>query len=230
MSVAEVEAMKAAVTRRGNAMISLYKQSRRAPLLITVCGALLLLVWASPLSAGTITGKVVPKKAKYRANAVVYIDSIPGKTFEPPDAPVLIDQKGLKFHPHVLPILSGTTVEFLNSDEVLHNVFTPDKVGDKFNLGSWPKGEKKSHTFSTSCEKACEAVMLCNVHPEMEAYVVILNNPYFAVTDEEGQFVIENVPAGEYTLHTWHERLKESTQKITVGASDTVAVEIPLKK
>lgn len=198
-------------------------------LLSALC-VMLFLVPTISTQAGTITGKVVPKKAKYRVNAVVYIDSIPGQTFEPSDTHVQINQKGLKFHPHVLPVLSGTTVDFLNSDEVLHNVFTPDDVAGKFNLGSWPQGEIKSHTFSASCKEACEAVMLCNVHPEMEAYIVILNNPYYAVTDEDGAFVIENVPAGEYTLRTWHERLKEATQKITVGKADTLRVEIPLKK
>jgi plastocyanin len=180
--------------------------------------------------AGTIAGQVSASKAKYRMNVVVYIDSIPGRSFAAPEEHAVVDQKGLEFIPHVLPIVSGTTVDFRNSDSVLHNVFTPDEVGDKFNLGSWPQGEVRSHTFDKSCETACDAVMLCNVHPEMEAYVVILSNPYFSVTDEEGNFAIPDVPTGTYTLRTWHERLKESSQEVTVGESDTVQVSLTLKK
>lgn len=87
-----------------------------------------------------------------------------------------MDQKGLTFVPHVLPILVGTTVDFKNSDDVLHNVFTPSKAGDRFDLGTWGKGQMKSFTF----KKPGEVVILCNVHPEMEAYIVVVETPYFA--------------------------------------------------
>jgi len=180
--------------------------------------------------SGTIKGKVTASKAKFLKDTVVYIESIPEKEFPPPEAHALIDQKGLEFVPHVLPVLAGTTVDFRNSDNVMHNVFTPDAIGDKFNLGSWPQHEMRSHTFTKSCEKACEAVMLCNVHPEMEAYVVVLTNPYFAVTDLEGNFTISDVPAGTYTLKTWHERLKESSQSVTVESAGSVEVTMEMKK
>jgi plastocyanin len=179
---------------------------------------------------GVITGKVTAKKAKYLKDTVVYIESVPGKEFAPPEEHALIDQKGLKFIPHVLPLLAGTTVDFRNSDNVMHNVFTPDALADKFNLGSWPQNEIRSHTFTKSCEKACEAVMLCNVHPEMEAYVVVLTNPYFAVTDAEGSFTIPDVPAGTYTLKTWNERLKESSHPVTVEAEGSIEVTLEMKK
>ena len=98
-------------------------------------------------SAGTITGKVKARGVKNSADAVVYIDKIPSKTFPAPKDHALMDQKNLTFTPHVLPIVAGTTVDFLNSDDVLHNVFSPDQCTNKFNLGSWPKGQKKSFTF-----------------------------------------------------------------------------------
>lgn len=180
--------------------------------------------------AGNIAGTVTAKKAKYVKDTVVYIETVEGKEFAPPEERALIDQKGLKFIPHVLPILAGTTVDFRNSDNVMHNVFTPDALGDKFNLGSWPQNEVRSHTFTKSCEKACEAVMLCNVHPEMEAYVVVLTNPYFAVTDAEGSFTIPDVPAGTYILKTWNERLKESSQTVTVEEDGVVEVTLEMKK
>ncbi len=173
---------------------------------------------ASSARAGDITGKITAKGARNAANAVVYIDKIPGKVFPPPKKHALMDQKNMTFVPHVLPILVGTTVDFLNSDDVMHNVFTPDKCAGKFNLGSWPKGQKKSYTF----KKPCAAVILCNVHPEMEAYIVAVETPYFAVTAKDGSYTIKNVPAGKYTLKVWHEKLKGKPVQITVPAKGTV--------
>ena len=126
----------------------------------------------------------------------------------------------------MLPVLKGTTVDFLNSDKLVHNVFTPDEVADKFNLGTWPQGEFRSFTFA----KPGNAVMLCKVHPEMEAWVVVLETPYFALSDKSGAFKIENVPAGEYTLEVWHEKRKGDSQKISVSDQGSVSVEITLKR
>jgi hypothetical protein len=123
-----------------------------------------------------------------------------------------MDQKNLSFVPHVLPVLVGTKVNFLNSDDVLHNVFSPDNCGGKFNLGSWPKGQEKSYVF----DKPCFVTLLCNVHPEMGAYIAVLETPYFAVTDKEGNYLIKNVPPGKYTLKIWHEELKGQEVSITM--------------
>lgn len=178
-------------------------------------------------SAGTITGKVKARGVKNSADAVVYIDKIPSKTFPAPKDHALMDQKNLTFTPHVLPIVAGTTVDFLNSDDVLHNVFSPDQCTNKFNLGSWPKGQKKSFTFK---EPGCTPTLLCNVHPEMEAFVVVLETPYYAVSEKDGSFAIRNVPAGKYTLKIWHEKLKGAPQEITVPESGDVAVNFEIKK
>jgi plastocyanin len=185
-----------------------------------ICGA---------ATAGNITGKVSAKKKKYLPHAVVYIDSVKGD-FKPPKKHPVMDQKNMIFHPHVLPVLAGTTVDFLNSDNVAHNVFTPDKSADKFNLGTWPKGEVRSFTFEKKCDKVCDAVMLCNVHPEMEAFVVVMQNPYFSTTDEEGNFLIENVPAGEYTVSVWHPKRKAEPMTVVVPVEGSVTVELALKK
>ncbi len=98
------------------------------------------------MQAGDITGNIKTKKAKYKKNAVVYIDKIDGKKFDPPKENQILDQKNLTFVPHVLPVITGTTVDFVNSDDVLHNVFSPDNCVEKFNLGSWPK-VKNVHTL-----------------------------------------------------------------------------------
>lgn len=167
-----------------------------------------------------------PGKEKYKANSVVYIDYI-DSDFPPPANNPKMNQKGLKFIPGVLPVVRGTTVDFLNSDDVLHNVFTPDKCADKFNLGTWPKNEIRSYTYENL---GCESVLLCNVHPEMEAFIIVLQNPYFAVSDETGNFSINQVPPGKYTLRVWNERLSAEDQEITVSSTESVNVKIHLGK
>ncbi len=133
----------------------------------------------------------------------------------------------MTFIPHVLPVLAGTTVDFLNSDDVLHNVFSPDKCAEKFNLGSWPKGQTKSYTFK---DAGCTVTLLCNVHPEMEGYVVVLDNPYFAVSSKDGSYAIKDVPAGKYTLKIWHERLKGQDVVIDVPEKQNVTADFEIHR
>ncbi|MEK6570907.1 MAG: carboxypeptidase regulatory-like domain-containing protein, partial [Bacteroidota bacterium] len=115
----------------------------------------------------------------------------------------------------------------LNSDDVLHNVFTPDKCAEKFNLGTWPKGKARSYTFKNT---GCVSVMLCNVHPEMEAYILVLETPYYAVSTKDGSYIIKNVPAGKHTLRIWHEKLKGESQEVTVTESGEVTANFEIKK
>ncbi len=130
----------------------------------------------------------------------------------------------MEFIPLILPVVKGSTVAFLNSDNVRHNVFSPD--GEKFNLGTWPQGETKEFTFS----KLGVYTMLCNVHPEMEAYIVVLENSYFAVTDGSGAFTIDGIPDGSYTLKTWHYKYKPVTANVTVSGGKAGPVTITAKK
>ncbi len=179
------------------------------------------------LTAGEIKGTVKAHGAKNGADAVIYIDKIPSKTFEAPKEHALMDQKNLTFVPHVLPVLVGTTVDFLNSDKVLHNVFSPDKCADKFNLGSWPQGQKRSFTFK---QPGCSATLLCNVHPEMEGYIVVVETPYFGVSEKDGAYTIKDVPAGKYTLKIWHEKLKGKDVTVDVPATGSVTVDFDIHK
>jgi len=176
---------------------------------------------------GSIKGTVKAKGARNGGDAVIYIESISGKTFKPPTKHAEFDQKNLMFQPHVLAVLAGTTVDFLNSDEVMHNVFSPDKCADKFNLGTWPKGQIRSFTFKNA---GCQAVVLCNVHPEMEAWVVVTGTPYFAVSAKNGSYEIKDVPPGTYTLKIWHEKLKGKDQTITVPASGDVTANFTITR
>ena len=177
--------------------------------------------------AGNITGKVTAKGVKNGGDAVIYIDKIPSKTFPAPKEHVTMDQKNLKFIPHVLPVLAGSTVDFLNSDDVLHNVFSPDKCCDKFNLGSWPKGHTKSYTFK---EPGCVSTLLCNVHPEMEGYVIVVETPYFAVSATDGSYSVKDVPPGKYTLKIWHQKLKGQQVAVEVPEKGNATVDFEIHK
>jgi plastocyanin len=168
-------------------------------------------------SAGTISGKV----SGVAGESVVYVDTIAGKTFPAPTKNTVVDQKGLLFQPHITVVQVGSTVEFLNSDKVAHNVFWTNVGGNKklgHNLGTWPQGEKRSFKF----DNPGAVPLLCNVHPEMAGYVVVAPTPYFATTDKSGEYKIENVPDGSYTVTAWHEGAKNQSKPVSVSG-DTKA-------
>ena len=176
-----------------------------------------ILAGAGGLRAGVISGTVNPAKA----DSVVYINAIAGKTFPAPAKPFEIDQKSLMFHPHVIAAPVGSTVQFLNSDKVQHNIFWPSINGDKklsHNLGTWPMGEQRSFKFDTPGV----VPLLCNVHPEMAAYIIVTPTPYYAVTDASGGFKIADVPDGSYTVTAWHEGMKILAKPVTLSGSATV--------
>ena len=168
--------------------------------------------FALTASAGTISGQV----SGVAGPSVVYVDTISGKTFPASTQHPVIDQKGLLFQPHVTVVQVGTTVDFLNSDSVAHNVFWTSIGGNKklgHNLGTWPKGERKSFKFDTPGA----VPILCNVHPEMSAYLMVVPTPYFATSDQAGNYKIDNVPDGSYTLTAWHEGAKNQSKPVAVS-------------
>ena len=180
---------------------------------ITTAVLVFVLVFTVAAFAGNVSGKVSGVSGK----SVVYLDAS-GKTFPAPTASPVMDQKGLLFQPHIMVVQAGTTVQFQNSDTVQHNVFWPSISGDKkqsHNLGTWPKGEKKSFKF----DKPGVVPLLCNVHPEMGGYIVVSPSPYFAETDDAGNYTIENVPDGSYTATAWHEGAKTQNKPVTVSGS-----------
>ncbi len=185
--------------------------------LVILCAIL-----AGTAVAGEIKGNVTAQGMRSPEGIVVYVDTVAGKTFTPPQEHSVMDQKKLTFIPHVLPVLKGTTVDFLNSDSVGHNVYWPSVSGNKklaHNLGTWPQGVKKSFTF----DEIGVAPLLCNVHPEMSAYIVVTPTPYFAVTNAQGEYVIKDVPPGKYNLKVWSEQGKPVEQPVEVsGAAATV--------
>jgi plastocyanin len=174
---------------------------------------------------GLIEGVVDSPYVK-RYQALVYIDQMKGD-FPPPKQDAIMSQKNMVFAPHVLPVVKGTTVDFSNDDTVAHNVFSPPGAAVRFNLGLYGAGVKKTQTFDT----LGEVPLLCNVHPEMLGYVIVLQNPYFALTDEGGKFQIKNVPPGTYQLKVWNEKVEGDPQQVVVTAGKPTAVEFKgLKK
>jgi plastocyanin len=175
---------------------------------------------------GIISGKVKCRRVRHSGNTVVYIERVGDNKYDPPQERGIVDQINLVFIPHVLAIQRGTTVDFPNHDLVRHNVFSPPDSPNPFNLGTYDIGASKPFTF----DKSGEVPILCNVHAEMSGYIVVMDNPYFAVTKRDGSFTINNVPEGKYKLMTWHEKLRTEEQEVTVEGGKTVEVSFTLKK
>jgi len=179
---------------------------------------------------GSIEGTISVSGVKSPENVLVYLEEVSGD-WPPPKEPAEMDQAKLVFIPHVLPIVKGTTVRFLNNDPILHNVFWPkNKSYPARNLGTWGKGGSKKHKF----DKLGAAVLLCNVHPEMEGHIIVLQNPFFTVVDnKDGDYEIKNVPPGEYTLKTWYskpKKLRPKSEKVKVVAGEAAEQDFSLSR
>lgn len=200
-------------------------------LLFAVCAVVFALFAAYTLEAGAQqSGGVIKGAVKSpwvaRYEALVYVDRVEGQ-FPPPKDKPFMSQKGLVFLPHVLGVVQGTTVDFTNDDNVAHNVSSPPGSATVFNLGLYGAGVTKTQTF----DNLGEVPLLCSVHPEMAAFVIVLQNPYFAVTDKAGNFEIKNVPPGTYQLKVWNEKLQGASQSVVVEPGKTAGVEFKdLKK
>ncbi len=175
-------------------------------------------------NGGIISGTIEVKRLRNAKDVLVYLENVEGK-FEPPQENPVVDQKDLTFVPHVLPVLAGTKVSFTNNDKVKHNVFSPSKCC-KFNLGTYDAGVVREVTF----DQPGVTNVLCNVHTEMSAFIIILQNPYFALTDSDGKFSIKSIPPGTYKIKTWHEKLREKEQEITVVEGENVTIDLKLSR
>jgi len=155
---------------------------------------------------------------------VVYLLSAEGSPVESTPERTIIDQRNLRFTPMVLTTAVGSTVEFLNSDGLMHNVFSPRGAGPGFDLGTYQKGDRREHTF----RELGEHVILCHIHPEMVAYVVVVPTKHRTTVDEEGRFEFRDVPAGTYQLNVWSRRFPTSQQALTLSAGAVAEVVVSL--
>ena len=175
--------------------------------------------------AGTIECRVRASGPKADlSHFVLSVEDIEG-SFAVPEEPIVLDQKDLRFIPHVLVIQVGTTVEFKNSDPLSHNVFSISET-KRFNLGLYSRGAVRRLKF----DKPGIVELLCNVHSEMAAYIVVVKNPYFARTDSEGACRIAGVPAGQHRLRCWHERYPAQERMVQVPESESVMVDFSMGK
>ena len=141
-----------------------------------------------------------------------------GKTFPVPKTPVVLDQNGCVYVPHVMGIMVGQTYRILNSDGVLHNIHTLPKVNPSFNKGM-PPTLKEATTVFNKPEEVFH--IKCDVHPWMSAYVAVFTHPFFSVTSADGKFTISNLDPGTYEITAWHEKLGTQTASVTVGGNET---------
>jgi plastocyanin len=197
--------------------------SRVLPLVAAALAAAAAATGAPTRGAGTtVRGTVVLKGLKTNADAVVTLEA-PGLPLSPSAEPSRIDQKGFRFIPHITVIQTGSGVRFLNNDPEPHNVYSPE---GRYNLGTWPTGDTRDHVF----KKPGIYTQLCNIHPDMLAFVVVVDTPYFAVTDATGAFVIRTVPPGKYKLVVWQEKKDGLEQDLEVVAGRPLKLDLVLEK
>jgi plastocyanin len=161
------------------------------------------------------------------ANAVVYVkDGLGSRVFETPKEPVVMDQKGCLYVPHVLAVQTNQPVKFMNSDPTTHNVHPVPTNNRDWNKSQGPGSEPIVESFA---REEVAIPVKCNVHPWMKSYIAVFKHPYFQVTGKDGSFTLKNLPPGEYTIAVWHGTLGTSEQKVTLGAKETKSVAFALK-
>jgi plastocyanin len=212
----------------------------RKNLTITLLVTLALLLYLpGRLLAGTITGTVKVRGLPSPANVLVYVAKAPAVNVDLSGAKFTMDQRDLTFVPHVLPVLVGSNVQFPNNDKVAHNVFSLSRT-KPFNLGSYGPGVSKTVLF----DKAGVVELRCDVHAEMSAYILVMENPYWAVTDEKGHFKIPDqdylaqhgikgikaLPPDTYVVKTWNEKLKTQEATVVVPKDGEVTIQLDLTR
>jgi plastocyanin len=161
------------------------------------------------------------------ANAFVYIKSgLEGKTFEVPATPVVIDQSGCWFHPRVMGIQVGQVLQVVNSDPVTHNIHPMAQVNREWNHSQGAGDPPLARKF---VKPEIMIPVKCNIHSWMHAWIGAIDNPYFAVSAENGTFSVTNLPPGTYTLAVWQEKLGTQEQAITVGSQAKVTANFIFK-
>jgi plastocyanin len=156
-------------------------------------------------------------------NVFIYVkDGLGNKLYVAPSTPVVMDQKGCRYSPHVVGVMVGQQVHFTNSDPTMHNIHMVPTVGGNqtVDISQGPNGEPQQHIFS---QPELMIPVRCNNHPWMQAFINVAANPFFAVSDESGHFEIKGLPPGTYTVVADHEELGQKTATVTVAAKQTAA-------
>src|SRR5262245_43768906 len=170
---------------------------------------------------------LVGSDGKSLGNVFVYVkDGLGNYVYDAPTDSPKIDQKECRYHPHVFGMRTSQTLEIINSDPTLHNIHALPKNNSEFNNGQPIQGMKMTHTFD---KPEVMVPFKCDVHGWMNAYVGVLDHPYFAVTKDDGKFELKDLPAGSYTITAWHEKLGTQDQKVTIGEKESKDVNFTFK-
>lgn len=165
---------------------------------------------------------------KELGNVFVYVKKgLPNKKYTPPTEPVVLDQKGCMYTPHVTGVMVGQPVKILNPDGTLHNVHAMSKINPEFNL-AMPKFRKS--TTKVFDKPEFMFAMRCDVHPWMVAWLSVMSHPYFSVTSTDGIFKIDNLPAGTYTIEAWQEKLGVKTAEVTISGSEEKTIDFTFSR
>ena len=180
-----------------------------------------------PACKGTNEAENVVADKGDLANVFVYVkDGLGSRTFDVPKDAVVLDQSGCKYHPHVLGVMAGQTVQIKNDDPTTHNIHPTPKDNREWNESQPPQSAPIEKNF------AREEIMLpvkCNQHPWMKMYINVVKSPFYAVTGPDGKYEIKGLPPGDYTIAFVHEKLGEQDQKVTVGAKEAKTVDQSFK-
>ncbi|MGA6981430.1 MAG: carboxypeptidase regulatory-like domain-containing protein [Candidatus Sulfotelmatobacter sp.] len=174
----------------------------------------------------TLTEDIVADKSGDLQNVVVYVsDGLGDRTFDVPAQPVVLEQKGCTYHPHVLALRANQKLEVVNADSSMHNIH-PSPANNR----EWNTLQNPGSTLETTFAREEVAIPLkCNVHPWMHSYLAVFKHPFFAVTGKDGSFDLSNLPPGTYTISAWQEKLGTVSQKVTVGSNETKTVQFVFK-
>ena len=160
-------------------------------------------------------------------NVFVYVkDGLGDLKFPVPESPVVLDQKGCVYQPHVFGIQVGQNLEIRNSDSTLHNVHAIPENNREFNRAQGLAGITHTHVFGA---REVMVPFKCNVHNWMNAYVGVLDHPFYSVTGAKGTFELKGLPPGTYTIEAWHEKLGTQTQTVTIGQKETKDIAFTFK-
>jgi hypothetical protein len=160
------------------------------------------------------------------ANVFVYIKDIKGN-FAAPSTPVVIDQKGCQYHPHVNAVMVGQPLQIKNDDATLHNIHALPVANTQFNEGQPVQGMVSTKHLDKP--EVTPFKIKCDVHGWMKSYMAVMPHPYYSVSQNNGTFTIANLPPGQYTVVAWHEKYGQQEQQVTVGAKESKALNFTFK-
>jgi len=173
------------------------------------------------------TEEVVTGPGGGLANVVVYVaEGLGSQTFQPPAQPVVLEQKGCVYVPHVIALQANQKLDVVNSDLTTHNIHPSPANNREWNT-TQPHGVPIEQTFA---RQEVAIPVKCNVHPWMKGYIAVLKHPYFAVTDKMGHFEVKDLPPGTYTIDAWQEKLGTQIQKVTITAGQSQNVDFVFKQ